>query len=676
MSPQVKREPARVLRAAQPYLPVVLTTAALAWATTSAVLAQTGGEPAVPLDDTFIHFQFARSIAELRPLTYTPGSAPTPGATSLLWPLVLAPLYAVGFRGDSLIWPAWAIGWVCLGLLACETRGLAHRVTSPTAGIAAGAMVLLFGGHVWFAGSGMEVIPFAWLLLRTARCAAQWGESGKRAESAAGHRRARIELCVLGVLTPLMRPEGLLATLLAAVALALFPRGKTRAWALLPLAGPALFVSVNLLLTGQPTTTTMEAKWLFSSPYRHLVWAQLTDNLAILVNTLLDGRVWSQLFLPQGGKLIAWAALPALAVVGWLRGAAWRAAVVLVVALGMALPATYDTFLVNRLRYLWPFAAAWFVALVALAEGLGMAAARLSTELRSIGLLVAGGFVGALAGHLPFAIDDLATSADAVRQQQVALGRWAREALPSDSVLGVNDAGAIAYFSDRRTFDIVGLTTIGEAKYWVAGPGSRYEHYERLGAARMPTHFIVYTSWFAIPPLLGTLLTERSVHGATILGDSTKAAYLADYSALRRAERPTSAELHPSRLLDALDVADLESEASHRYELFWATKEDNVVLSEVAGRADGARQARTLDRFMLEVGPAGTIVARLTSAEPVRVQVLVGQQPVGQWQLRANGGWEEPTLRLPASVRGERQLLQVQASDGGSFTAMHYWSYR
>ena len=72
----------------------------------------------------------------------------------------------------------------------------------------------------------------------------------------------------------------------------------------------------------------------------------------------------------------------------------------------------------------------------------------------------------------------------------------------------------------------------------------------------------------------------------------------------------------------------------------------------------------------------GTIVARLTSAEPVRVQVLVGQQPVGQWQLRANGGWEEPTLRLPASVRGERQLLQVQASDGGSFTAMHYWSYR
>ena len=67
----------------------------------------------------------------------------------------------------------------------------------------------------------------------------------------------------------------------------------------------------------------------------------------------------------------------------------------------------------------------------------------------------------------------------------------------------MNDTGAIAYLSNRRTFDVCGLTTAGEARYWVAGAGSRFEHYERLGARRLPTHFIVYPNWFAIPALLG-----------------------------------------------------------------------------------------------------------------------------------------------------------------------------
>jgi hypothetical protein len=43
------------------------------------------------------------------PLVYSPGSAPTPGTTSLLWPLILAPLYAAGLRGASLIWAAWVL---------------------------------------------------------------------------------------------------------------------------------------------------------------------------------------------------------------------------------------------------------------------------------------------------------------------------------------------------------------------------------------------------------------------------------------------------------------------------------------------------------------------------------------------------------------------------------------
>ena len=96
--------------------PIALPTVLLAGVSTRAVLEKTGGVPAVPLDDTYIHFQYARSFAELRPFVYTPGAAPTPGATSLLWPAILAVFWAVGLRGSWLIWPAWALCWLSLGL--------------------------------------------------------------------------------------------------------------------------------------------------------------------------------------------------------------------------------------------------------------------------------------------------------------------------------------------------------------------------------------------------------------------------------------------------------------------------------------------------------------------------------------------------------------------------------
>jgi hypothetical protein len=688
------------LAALAPHAPLLGATAALATLSTWTLLGKTGGEPAVPLDDAFIHFQFARSLVELHPLAYTPGATPTPGATSLLWPLLLAPFYAVGLRDTSIIWVAWLLSWSALALLAHETRRMADRICSPANGIAAEAMVLLFGGYVWFAGSGMEVVPFTWLLMRTARRVAEWGEAdgaavvGKQA-AAAGEAldrtasetpdeastkqswsHVRIELCVLGILTPLMRPEGALASLLAAVALLLFPRGASRAWALVPLTGPGLFSVANLLLAGQAATTTMQVKWLPASPYRQESWQKLSYNVDLLVHVLLDGRVWSRVFLPAGGKIIAWLVPFAIALAGWRRGCWWRATVVLAVAAGITIPTTYDSFLVNRLRYLWPFAAAWFVGLAALADAVGAACARVRPALGSMRLLVAGGFVGALAGQLSPSLEDLAVSAAAIHKQQVGLGRWARNALPPGSLIGVNDAGAIAYLSGQRTFDVVGLTTAGEATHWVAGAGSRFEHYEHLGPNRLPTHFIVYDSWFGIPALLGEYLTHRTVGGATILGDTTKTAYRARYAALGSAARPTTAGGPSPPPLDTLDVADLQSEAAHRYELFRATQADNVALQDAQGRVDGARQARTLERFELQLAPGGQLVARLAAGQALSLRVEIDANLVGTLELIGAPTWEEPQLRLPNRVPAGRRTVTLRAPDGTSFTALHYWSYR
>src|SRR5690348_7240558 len=95
------------------------TLGLLIWAARS-VLAAGGGSLGAPLDDSYIHFQFARSFARLHPLQYVPGQPPVAGATSLLWPALLAPAIWLGASGGSLVAVTWGLGFAALFGQACE----------------------------------------------------------------------------------------------------------------------------------------------------------------------------------------------------------------------------------------------------------------------------------------------------------------------------------------------------------------------------------------------------------------------------------------------------------------------------------------------------------------------------------------------------------------------------
>ena len=53
------------------------------------MLKQTGGEWSAPLDDVFIHFDFARSTARGHPFEWVEGNGYSSGNTSILYPFVL-----------------------------------------------------------------------------------------------------------------------------------------------------------------------------------------------------------------------------------------------------------------------------------------------------------------------------------------------------------------------------------------------------------------------------------------------------------------------------------------------------------------------------------------------------------------------------------------------------------
>jgi hypothetical protein len=638
----------------------VLALGLLVW-THREVTAATGGPLGAPLDDSYIHFQFARSFARFRPFEYVVGGPPVPGATSLLWPALLTPAVWLGASVEGLIALTWALGFGALFGQATEVFFLGRRFLSRPAAVAGGLLVLCLSANTWFAASAMEVVPLGYLLLRSARRAAEYLEVPRCVW------RER-ELLVLALSASTLRPEGALAALCVGAALAWRRRAVL---AVAALSAPLSVPLVNWLLTGSATQTTTLAKWLVTNPYyAGRLWPAVLGNVQLFYGTLLDGRQWAWTFIPEGYKLLGLLSLPALATVAVLRGATPRAAFLCVIGLGILLPTTYETFLVNRLRYLWPFSAPWLLGLAALGELLTLPLARKRRELAWLGVALP-----ALAGYgfarlAPISVGDVAQSAAAISAQQVSLGRWAADHLPRDARIGVNDAGAISYFSERRTFDIVGLTTPGEARYWVAGSGSRFEHYERLPRATLPTHFFVYPEWFGVPSLLGDCLTERRVDGATILGGPVMVACQADYGSLGTGSQPLT-DFGTRRLLDELDVADLESEAAHDYALGMTSAQDNFVEAG-QGRFDGGRGQRYHERFRLRVEPGGLVVVRLTASRPGELKLFVAGSPVGAATFEP-GTFQELAVPLAPSAAAGLQPLELHATQ--LLTVLHYWSY-
>ncbi len=686
---------------AKPYLPALAVSAALAYLAIRNIL-EDAGRPAMPLDDSFIHLVYARRFGEGAPFTFSPDGGFSSGATSFLWPLALAPFWIVGLRGLSLVWAAWALGTVLHAAVAVETKRLAEPLVGRPAAIGAGAMCLLFGAFAWFAWSGMETIALAWVMVRTARVASDLAEAPRHART----RRMAIGVAIAGAAAPLIRPEGALLSLVAAAALLFFPAASgerfgravgealTRLWALVPIAGIVLVPLLNVALTGHARSNTAIVKWGIGNPYiegdRLLEF--ISGNVRMLLTELLSGGPFTAIFLPEQTHWVLAAGLVALPFAAWRTKKPARAIAVLVIVLGTLLPCTFITILWNRVRYIWPFAPGWFVLVACLGSELQALLSRWRRDLELVAPLVTGIFAGALATKLTWSLNDLANSARAIDAQQVRLGMWAEKHLPEDARIGVNDTGAIAYFSERSTFDVVGLTTEGEARYWVAGSGSRYEHYERMPREALPTHFIVYPQWMGVPSVLGERLFEATVTNQSILGGATKVAYVADWSVLGRGNLPITPQ--PTALLVAeLDVSDLESEAERRYVVGKGTNEhDNLVTTTFSADAlevsDGGRHRRVLDRFYVDLtaGRSARMVARLGAPHSMTVEVIVAGSSVGTLVL-PSGAWSEVDTVIPRDLTGPATRIELAArawgeSDGEaqppeapSFSSMHYWFY-
>ena len=84
----------------------------------ASMLYHTGGRWGLPLDDSFIYFQYARQVADGHFLQYNTGASPTAGATSLLYMLLLVPGFLLGLEGMEIAGYALVLGLLLLIMTA------------------------------------------------------------------------------------------------------------------------------------------------------------------------------------------------------------------------------------------------------------------------------------------------------------------------------------------------------------------------------------------------------------------------------------------------------------------------------------------------------------------------------------------------------------------------------
>jgi len=413
-----------------------------------------------PLDDSWIHLVYGRSLAHLEGFAYNPGQLET-GFTSPLWAALLAPAFWLASSlAIDVVGVVKAMG-VALGF-ACSWTAARLVITLSgrrLAGLAAGGAIALEPALTFDAVSGMEVLAASLAVLAMLALLAE----------------GRLPAAGLALaLAPLGRPEqGLLTLAALPIAGALLMARRAGAGVWLRVFGPSALAGIawivyDLAVSGRPLPGTFYVKSLDASGVAHGVGVPW--NLRVIGDVLADttlGGWGAGAWLWLAGTL----GLARLATTH-REGAARAAALLLalyapLLLIGLAFTHTLPTGdYYYWARYVHP-------ALPAMAAICAVGAASLLERISSprSGYPVAERIGSALAialtaialagypGKLAHAAERFAWNCQNMNEVQVEIGRWLAAHTEADARVGTVDAGAIRFFGNRETVDLLGLNS-------------------------------------------------------------------------------------------------------------------------------------------------------------------------------------------------------------------------
>lgn len=492
-----------------------------------------------PLDDSWIHQDFARTLALTGRFAYLPGRSGA-GSTSPLWVLLLLPPQLI-FHGQPPLWlvMAWPVLLGCAALAGTGVfAGAATRALARHAGVTArvtdlASVVVALGvvteWHlVWAAASGMETVLFALAVL------ALFYLAGRSVHPVA-----------LGIVTALayaIRPEAVLAggvvvggSLWAAVysqlagrfVLSPAARRALRGWALnwlVPygvscLVGCLPDIAINLVASGHLLPSTFYAKSSYYATANYLVAAG-SDAVGLAVELVGSSPVvllglalsYSQWLLSRREKTTINEVLVAKGGARGVRGnqqfplraVMWAWVIGLVfIYLGRGVVT------ILHARYVMPVLPELIVL-----TGTGMASLLLDQRRRLLGLVSALLLLGAGIFSVVRGAQIYGDNVRYINGTDVSAALWLRDHATLGTLVATHDIGAIGYFSGHPVLDIAGLVdpeVIPLLHNQVA-----LEAYLRQ---RHVAYVVIFTDWFPPPDILVRDLSGRDVFHAPVRSD-------------------------------------------------------------------------------------------------------------------------------------------------------------
>lgn len=577
------------LLSAYPYATVLAATCVLAALFWTSMLQHTGGQLGAPIDDAFIYANYGRHTAAGHPFEYNPGEGVTTGATSTLWTLVCALGAALGFTGEGIIRWTFGLETVCLFLYGALLYRIGlllfggHRLVATLIALA----VMLEGRVLWGFFSGMDIAVYHALLASSLYRFGAYQEDPQR--------RHAVWLAISLGLLALVRPEAqILALLLAGVfVLWRLARGRSeeppRRWlaalsrpqrgvVLAPIAVIALLYALQFLATGEMSQSGMRTKSPLFAPGNNLANI-VADSWAFYRRMLLLHFPW------WFGEGVCYA-LDVLLFAGFAFGTARelrarRPGIHTVMALWFFLGLLVQAIVLNVTfhhgRYQMNYTFVWWLVFF---SGLHAILARVRALARHGPLLLGAAaclLLVPMGGTVAQYRERFGKDVSDIQRQHVAMGRYIAAHLPRDAVVAINDAGAIAYYGERRVYDLYGLTTKVAAEARWGGEACIFEtiaHLDPNGTPPRPDWFAIYDTWY---PKLATagFLTEvhrEHVPPPNICASDDKILYRLDWSRVgaKDAPRGAAAELGARglRVVDRLDVAYLPDESAHGWRLW------------------------------------------------------------------------------------------------------------
>ncbi len=601
----------------------------------------------MPLDDVFIHFDFARSLCRAHPFEWIAGQGYSSGETSPLYAMVLAIGWAVGFRGGSLAIFAAAVACGSIGSAMLSLRALMGRAHVAVA-CGAAALLVSIGALDFSLFSGMEVALFVALLFR----------AFVRADALVrtpAHLRAKKQwqLGALGAALVLTRPEAAVVVAVLSVLAARHARSQSPLAAMARVASPGAaatlaIAGLNFAMTGDYASAGARLKLLSSNPYL----SDLDRARELVLNVLnFDWRVLEASVVARPSFLLAVAAV-ALAALASRRTRAVSAAVLASMLLFALLVSFNGAARYQGFRYYAPSLA---MLVLAVALGVSALARRAGAPVAfAVAVFFAGGAAWRAAPQARFFRD----ASENIHDQQVLAGKKLRTLGPPGARVLLGDAGAIPYFSDRGAVDALGLGGFRRMPFTraaLSGEASTLELLQRLAPADRPALVALYPSWFpTITSRFATPIALVTIDHNVICGGPTKLIGAADWSALDGDRAPLGA-------LDELDVADVESERAHHY-VSPAPRGGWAVASIVGGVFDGGRIVPAGERESFTARASSSHAALVVrSDEPIDARVEVGGESIELAASRGPDRWTEAESRAIAIHDGDRVTLVARA---------------